>query len=141
MLKIDISLLIQIVNFLFLVFVLNAVLYRPIRQIMEKRRNEMDALDKEVARFKGMCEEKDHAIEETIISARREGNKHKEELRKMASEEEGKILSEANQSVQERMQRAKEEIERSLEEAKKALDEQINIFTQELVQKILGRAA
>ena len=40
----DFTLFIQIANFLLLIFLLNIVLYRPIRKILRERRDEEDAL-------------------------------------------------------------------------------------------------
>ena len=45
MISVDVSLFIQIANFLFLIWVLNIILYRPIRGIIRQRKEKFDKLE------------------------------------------------------------------------------------------------
>lgn len=51
MITIDITLLIHIINMIVLMFALNAILYKPILGILEKRAQRIDALQGEVVQF------------------------------------------------------------------------------------------
>ena len=45
MVNIDGTLFVQIANFIILIFVLNSVLYRPIRKILKEREEKVNGLD------------------------------------------------------------------------------------------------
>jgi F-type H+-transporting ATPase subunit b len=49
----DYTLFIQIANFLLLLVLLNAILYRPIRRILKNRREELDGFQKKIQDFEG----------------------------------------------------------------------------------------
>ncbi|MFC1858465.1 ATPase, partial [Thermodesulfobacteriota bacterium] len=80
MIKIDISLVIQVVNFLFLIWVLNLILYRPIRNILIKRDEKINGLEQGIEAFKRDTKEKEEAFADGIKEARAKGIKEKEDL-------------------------------------------------------------
>ncbi len=139
MLKIDISLVYQIINFLFLLFVLNLILYRPIRRIIQKRKQEMDGLEKAIQDYESRAQETAKRIEEGMILARKEGFREKEAIKEQGIEEEKSILADAMAKAGDKVQGAKKEIEAKVEEVRKELEGQIASFSAELVHKILGR--
>ena len=49
MVNVDVSLLIQIINFIVLIWVLNLVLYKPIRNILIQRKEKVANLEKRLA--------------------------------------------------------------------------------------------
>jgi len=51
MIKVDMSFIIQIINFLFLIWALNVVLYRPIRGILARRYEKVSGLERRVLIF------------------------------------------------------------------------------------------
>jgi len=140
MLNVDMSLFVQIANFLFLVFMLNAILYRPVRQIISKRNSQFQSLDTEINKYAELAKEKDRQIQEIIASARKEGALAKEGLKKEASLEEERILKETNSAIQEKIKKTREEIELGIIRAKEGLEAQVAQYGQELAQKLLGRA-
>ncbi|HDG97021.1 MAG: ATPase [Deltaproteobacteria bacterium] len=139
MLKIDISLVYQIINFLFLLFVLNLILYRPIRRIIQKRKQEMDGLEKAIQDYESRAQETAKGIEEGMILARKEGFREKEAIKEQGIEEEKSILADAMAKAGDKVHGAKKEIEAKVEEVRKELEGQIASFSAELVHKILGR--
>lgn len=139
MLKIDISLVYQIINFLFLLFVLNLILYRPIRRIIQKRKQEMDGLEKAIQDYESRAQETAKRIEEGMILARKEGFREKEAIKEQGIEEEKSILADAMAKAGDKVHGAKKGIEAKVEEVRKELEGQIASFSAELVHKILGR--
>ena len=48
MVSIDGSLIIQIVNFIFLIWILNVVLYKPIRKVLIQRKEKIAGLEQKI---------------------------------------------------------------------------------------------
>ena len=140
MLKIDLSLLIQIANFLLLMFLLNIFLYRPVRKILNRRRDETDSLQKTIDDYLDRSERNERDIEEGMVQARKEGFEEKESLKGEALEKEKAILQVAASSVEEKKEKANNELGNRVIDVRKILEEQIAGFSQELAEKILGRS-
>jgi F-type H+-transporting ATPase subunit b len=139
MLKIDSTLLIQIVNFLLLLFFLNIFLYRPIRRILNRRLEETNSLKKTIEDYHNRSEKNERGIEEGVVQARKEGFEEKENLRGQALKQENEILQEAGSSVEEKKEKADRELYGRIADVRKILEEQVAGFSQELAEKILGR--
>ena len=140
MLNIDGTMLLQIVNFLVLLFILNLILFRPIRKVLAQREEEMNSRQKTIDGFQDQAEKNEKGIEEGIVKARKEGYAEKEAVKSEGLKEEKEILQEAGSGVEQKLSAAKKEIETKIAVAREALEGQIAGFSDELAQKILGRS-
>jgi F-type H+-transporting ATPase subunit b len=140
MLKIDYTLFIQIANFLFLLIVLNLILYRPIRNILRQRRAEMESLDHRITDLEDRAAGYSHELDESMIRARREGSEEKESIRHACLEEEKGMTREATGKAGDKIEEARKEIEQKLIAARQSLENEVAAFSRELAEKILGRS-
>ena len=136
----DYTLFLQLANFLFLLFILNIILYRPVRQILGKRKAEIDGLQHSVSELEGKASRFAGELEEDVASARKTGYQEKESLKNQGLEEEKALLKEASAASGERMGQARAALEKKLGEARGALESELSLFSKELAEKILGRS-
>ncbi len=136
----DYTLFLQLANFLFLLFILNMLLYRPVRQILGKRKAEVDGLQNSVSELEGNANRFAGELEESMTQARKTGYQERESLKKQGLEEEKALLKEAASASGERMGLARTEMEIKLLEARGALEKELSLFSKELAEKILGRS-
>ena len=139
MLNIDYTLIIQIANFLFLLFILNILLYKPIRQILSQRKEEMDSFVGMIGEFKDKSAQSKKALEENKVEATKEGLKERETLKGEGSDQEKSLLKGATSEASEKLDQARDEIAASLVSARQTLEKELGLFSRELAQKILGR--
>ena len=136
----NLSLFIQMGNFLLLVFLLNIFLYRPIRRIIAERGEEMGSLEHAIRDYQEKAEENEKGIREQTVQARKEGFNVKESLKLEGVEKEKGILRESSSTVEERISTNRSEIEEQMKKVRKVLDEQVAVFSKELAEKVLGRS-
>ncbi len=136
----DYTLFLQLANFLFLLFILNIILYKPVRQILGKRKAEVDGLQQSVSELEGKASRFAGELEEDKAKARKTGYQEKENLKSQGLEEEKALLKEASTASGERLGQAKAELGKKLAEARGALDTELSLFSKELAEKILGRS-
>jgi F-type H+-transporting ATPase subunit b len=136
----NITVLFQITNFLLLLFLLNIIVYRPIRKILGQRGDEVISYQEMVEDFQSRSEKDGKTLEENMSGARREGFKEKENLKSAGLEEEKLMLQGAISSAEEKIGKAKGEIDRNTVQARQSLEEEVKVFSQELAEKILGRS-
>jgi len=141
---VDISLpilLIQIVNFLILIFVLNMVLYKPIRSILSQRKEKMQGLENGAEETLQAAEEKNQAFAAGIREARAKGQKEKEALMQVATDEENAIVAKITAKAKEDLAEVKAKIAKDTDAVRSALESEVDAFADAIAQKILGRAA
>ena len=135
----NISLLFQIANFLFLIWALNMILYRPIRKMLRERKEKIENFETTIATYDQDIQEKDQALISGQKAARVKGLKEKEELMQAASEEESKIIADVNAKAQQEFAEVQDQIKRDVDAARGSLQEKIDEFANDISQKILGR--
>ena len=86
------TLVFQIANFLFLLFILNIILYRPIRKILGQRGDEVVSFQEMIEDFQTRSTEGAKTLEENMADARSQGFKEKEGLKGAGMEEEKVML-------------------------------------------------
>ena len=136
----DGSFLIQIINFVFLIWVLNVLLYRPIRKIIAQRKEKINGLKLSIETSDKDALEKDEAFAAGIKEARARGFKEKEAMMRQATDEEKKIIADLNSKAQAELAEIRDRIKNEAEVAREALQKEVDNFADQICQKILGRA-
>ena len=139
MISLDSSIVIQIVNFVFLICVLNIVLYKPIRKVLQLRREKISGLEKSIQTSERDLKEKDEALLAAIKAARERGLKEKESLLNSATEDEKKIIESIHRKAQEEFLAVREQIAKDADIVRGVLQKEIDEFAAAIGRKILGR--
>jgi len=140
MISVDYSLFIQIANFLVLLFLLNIILYRPIRKILGKRSDEMSSFQSMIDDFLSKSTQCEKDLESNKGAARREGFEEKENFKQEGLEEEKEVLQSAITKAEEEINQAKKEIELKVTDVRQSLENEVALFSKDLAEKILGRS-
>ncbi|PIE71856.1 MAG: ATPase [Deltaproteobacteria bacterium] len=141
MISVDGSLIIQIINFVALIFILNAVLYKPIRQGLAERKTQIEGLEQSVKAALEGADETEAAYKEGIKGARVEGMKQKERLIAEGEAEEARLMQQINEKAAADLAELKASIAREADAAKAELEKEVGVFAEAIFSKILGRAA
>lgn len=141
MVSVDGSIVLQIVNFLVLIWVLNMVLYKPIRKILLERKKKVTGLQSAIDGSSQQVDAKESAYAEGVRQARAAGQKEKEALMQAAVEEEKTIIGKINDSAQAELKQVKVRIAQEMGAVKAALEKEVDAFADAIGQKILGRVA
>jgi F-type H+-transporting ATPase subunit b len=136
----DGSIIIQIINFLFAIWVLNVLLYKPIRKILTQRKEKVSGLELAIETSNNDVREKDDAFAAGMKEARTKGFKEKDALLQQAADEEKSILDDINRKAQAELTQIRDQIKKDAEVARESLQAQIGDFANQISQKILGRA-
>ncbi len=140
MINVDISLLFQIVNFLALVYILNLVIYKPIRSILIERREKRENLGNIISSFDSDASNMKEKISNDMRAAKSLGIKEKEEIVAKALDDEKEILSKINKKAQKDMAEIKEKIKKEALSTKDLLKKELDSFAGEISSKLLGRS-
>lgn len=139
MIDIDWTLFAQIINALVLVYLLNVVLFRPIRKGIKDRQARLDADAAALAQLNEQSQGIAGEIQENLTSARRQGLGEKEALRQVGAQAETSLLEKVKQEVDAEWARVEKQIKEDMDKARKTLKGQAQSFAQLMATKILGR--
>lgn len=139
MLSLDYSVFIQLANFLVLLFLLNIILYRPVRRILKQRNEEMSKLGQQTAELEAEASARSRGLEESEAGVRKQGFKEKEVLKNDALELEKKMYQEASASAGSKIEEARRGTEKKVREIRQVLEKEVQLFSRELSEKVLGR--
>ena len=135
----DWSVFIQMVNFLFLIWILNLVMYKPIRNVLIQRKEKISGLEKTIETANKDVDEKDEAFSSGIKRARAKGLTEKNDLVSEAIEQEKRIIEKINDKIQANIAEVREKIAQDAKEVQAVLQEEVDSFADAICIKILGR--
>ncbi|HDR14855.1 MAG TPA: hypothetical protein ENN79_05085 [Desulfobacteraceae bacterium] len=135
-----VALLIQIANFLLLVFLLNKLLFKPIRAILAERAGRMKKLSDSAEALEARALASEREIHEGRDASKRKGLGEKERLKAEAQGEERKLIEEAMESSDHKVAEARKQLEASMSSIKESLDLSVSALSREAASRILGRS-
>lgn len=139
MIDIDWTLIAQIINFLVLVFLLNLVLFRPIRNSLKQRQARLATQEAEISSLTEQGQGIGEEIKENLTAAKRHGLSQKEAMRQEGSQAEASLLEAVKAEVDAKWAEVEKKIKEDMAKARKKLKDQAKSFAQALAAKILGR--
>ena len=139
MIDIDWTLYAQLINFLLLVFLLNVVLFRPIRNAIKDRQAKLLAQEAEFNLLMDQGRSLEDEIKEKLAAARREGAGARETLKQEGAQAEASLLEEVKRQVEVEWATVEKKIKADVAKARTSLHKQAQTFAQLLATKILGR--
>ena len=140
MVEINVSLFIQIINFLVLIWALNKFLYRPIRLILSQRKERIVGLENDINQSEEDAVKKDQALKMGLKAAREKGLKEKDLFENEARIEEKKLIEKINEKARSDLAEIKEKVAQETQTARVTLQKEIDHFADKISNKILGRA-
>lgn len=137
MLDLNITILFQLVNFLIAVYVLNILLVRPIRAILQERKKTMDDLQGEADAFSHEASERMAAYQAALTTARQDAMHAREAAREAGITEQQSIVAAAGQKAQAHIASAQVSIKKEAAEALATLRKQVKVLAGKVASQVL----
>ena len=139
MISVDWTLGLQFVNFIILLIVLNKLLYKPLTKIMVERRAKIEGDHARAKDLQADIDEKMARYQQQLSEAKALANAERNQLKKLASEEEAAMLAEAHGKATTRLHEIKNQVAGEAAEASKTLQKEAKSLAGQIATKILGR--
>jgi len=139
MIDLNSTLLIQMVNFLVLIFVLNVLLYKPIMKVIETRKKRVEGSKEAVDSLDEVVAQKVADYEDKLRQARTEAMNQREAVKSEGTEAGKKILGDARNEITGMVQEFKVKLSKEKDEARSILKDRTREIALEISEKVLGR--
>jgi F-type H+-transporting ATPase subunit b len=127
-------------NFILLIFILNAILYKPIRNSLIERKKKVQGAEEAIEGAKRSADEAGQTFKTKMGDGRMKGHQEKEALKQAGQDEEKRLLDEIHQKAQAELEAVRAQIAKDAESARDKLKGEIQAFSAAIAEKILGRA-
>jgi F-type H+-transporting ATPase subunit b len=138
--SLDSTILIQMINFLLLIFILNLLIYKPILGIMDKRKKQFQDTEDEIRGINLTIEERMAAYEEKVRLAKMDALNRKMDILKEGSDQAKSIIDVARGEIPGMMEQFNEKINKEVAEARLTLADQSRKMSLDIAEKLLGRS-
>jgi len=138
--ELNLSFVIQLINFGILVLVLNVFLYKPIRKVLADRRQVIDSAREKTVSVDAEVQSKMTQYEARLHEAKAEAGARRAETLKGAQAEESALLEKARKQASESLASIREKVAKEAGEARELLKKQAEVLSGDICEKILGRS-
>ncbi len=140
MITMDITLVFQMVNIFVLMFVLNAIIYKPVRKILKERAERLESQQDDIVKLEDNARRRQVEVDAKMAKASGKAKAALDSARASAQaagdEKLAAIKAEADESKDKQMV----EVKAGIESAKKVLEGNLDDFASAMAGKILGRS-
>jgi len=138
--ELNLSFVIQLINFGILVLVLNVFLFKPIRKVLADRRQVIDSAREKTVSVDAEVQAKMAQYEARLHAAKAEAGAHRADALKLAQAEETAVLEKARTRASESLTSIRGRVAKEAAEARELLKKQAEILSGDICEKILGRS-
>ena len=107
---------------------------------MNRRREEISSSEEIAQEWEEKAGRYSRDLEDNVSMTRKEGLKERENLKDQGMDREKEMLQEAYSSVEAKLAETRREIEERIAQVSQSLKGELDDFSQELAEKVLGRA-
>jgi F-type H+-transporting ATPase subunit b len=140
MIEIDISILVEIVSVLALMLILNSILFKPIRGMLEERAARIASIQGDVEKYERNAQQLLDDFNAKLADARRAGQEERDGLKHAGRDEERGIVEASTTEAEAKKQELMAGLSADIDAARKNLAAKADAFAVEIAQKLLGRA-
>ena len=140
MITMDITLVIQIINMFVLMFLLNRVLYTPVKKILKERSEKLQGMHAEISKYEKDAQLRQEEVDAKMAKASGKAKAALDSARADAQAAGDAKLAEIKSKADAMKEKQLAEIETQIGEARSSLKGNLDAFATDMASKILGRA-
>ena len=136
----DITLFIQIVNMVVLMFLLNGVLYKPIKNILRERSEKIKGMQENILKFEKNAKQRQEEVDAKMSLASGKAKAALDSARASAQAEGDSKIAKIRAEVDATKEARLTELRAQIDAARTSLQGDLSGFAAEMAGKILGRS-
>ena len=139
LISINETLVFQVISFLIFMFIINRLMFRPLRQVMDQRVEHIDRINRDINEAEDEIERLTRSIEERRIEVQTEGETLAKELKNTGAKAAGEILEEIKAEIDQLKTKTAKELDLKIIEARQHLQDESKALAVHIMEKIVDR--
>lgn len=133
------TVIVQLISFLIFLYIINRVMFRPLRDTMLKRDQHVNRIQEDITHQENQLRTLKNKISERESSVRSEALKMKKKLEDSGNQEAAAILSTTRQEIAVLRKKSAQDVENKVSEARKSLEQESQGLVSDVMEKVLDR--
>ena len=133
------TVIIELISFLIFLFLINRIMFRPLRDVMGEREAHIDDITSGIEKSKNQLTQMDEQVRAQELTAIKEANQHKKNLEEDGNIEANSVLEEARKEIQAIKQESQQLINSQISKAREEVKNESQKLAVLIMEKVLDR--
>jgi F-type H+-transporting ATPase subunit b len=139
LISINETLIVQVIGFLIFLFVINRIMFSPLRNVMADRDIHIEGIKRDIAQAQKEVKSFASQIQEQDTAARQEAFELKDDLEAAGSQQAKDIFESVKKEIAANSQKIQQEIAVRIAEERQGLEKESEALALNIIEKIIGR--
>ena len=139
LISINATLFFQLISFLIFLFIINRLMFRPLRNVMGERDNHINKIQQEILDTKNEFENLTNQLQQQESAVKGEAFKLQKEIEDTGQQKAAEILNSAIQEIETLKDRAQKAVDTQISEARKDIFKESEFLAVSIIEKVLDR--
>jgi F-type H+-transporting ATPase subunit b len=139
LISINETLIVQVIGFLVFLFVINRIMFRPLRNVMSDREIHIERVKRDIIQAQNEVASITSQIQEQEVATRQEAMALKDELETNGSQQAKEIFTSVKEKIVISSQKVQQEISVRIAEERQSLEKESQALALNIIDKILDR--
>ncbi|MEE9497056.1 MAG: hypothetical protein V3V39_11065 [Desulfobacterales bacterium] len=140
LISINETLIFQIISFLIFLFIINRIMFRPLRKVMNERETYIENIQKDIVDAENRFEDLANQIQQQKKAVKNEAFEQKESLETSGSRQAAEILAATRKEMNSLKDEAQKEIDAQISAARKDVQKESEALAQNIMETVLYRS-
>jgi F-type H+-transporting ATPase subunit b len=133
------SLFFQLGSFLLFLFILNQIMIRPLRKVMNERETLLTGMAEDISKTEQAYSDIGRQIESQESATRSEASKLRDEIEASGQQSAATVMEKAREQINALKAKAKEETAAQVAAARKEIEREAQAISDQMIASVLGR--
>jgi len=140
LISINETLIFQVISFLIFLFIINRIMFRPLRKVMNERETYIEDVQKDIVVAENQFEDLNHQIQAQENTVRDEAFKQKEQLEASGSQQASEIMTSTRKEINALRAEAQKEVNAQISAARKHVQKESEDLAKHIIETVLDRS-
>jgi F-type H+-transporting ATPase subunit b len=140
LISINETLIFQVISFLIFLFIINRIMFRPLRKVMNERETYIESVQKDIVAAENQFEGLTHQIQAQENAVRDEAFKQKEQLEATGSQQAAEIMASTREEINALRAEAQKEVNAQISAARKHVQKESESLAKHIIETVLYRS-
>ncbi len=140
LISINETLILQIISFLIFLFIINRIMFRPLRKVMNERESYIENIQKDIIAAENQFEDLTNQIQAQEKAVRNEAFAQKEQLEASGGQQAAEILASTREEINTLRAEAQKEVDAQISAARKYVQKESEDLAKNIIETVLYRS-
>jgi F-type H+-transporting ATPase subunit b len=139
LISINETLIVQVISFLLFLFIINRIMFRPLRSAMSDRQRHIQQIEEDIASAQTKVASLSDQVKKKEVEVKKEAFSQTKQLEESATRQAAEIFTATSEKISAQRAKAQKEVDAQIMEARKFLVKESEILALSIMEKVLDR--